>query len=174
MCLHFRVVQEIDQVIGLSQPSKSYCHFEDLGKLEYLGQTFKESLRLHPPISILARWSPDEIELNGHTIPADSYISISQFIVHHDEQTWPNAKDFNPDRFAESEAGSISGPMYFPFSLGPRTCIGKTLAQFEAKVLMSRLYRHFDVQLVPGQKLIYEETLTVRPLNGVFCTVKRR
>lgn len=166
-------MEEINCVLG-NHRSENLCLYEDLGKLEYLGQTLKESLRLHPPIGAISRYCEAEIELGGFKIPAGTYISVSQFVIHHSEEVWLDAKKFNPDRFNASKDGNIMGNMYFPFSIGPRSCIGKTFAQFEAKVLIARLYQDFEVELVPGQKLVYEETLTVRPRDGVFCTVKRR
>lgn len=153
---------------------RHFVDYEDLGKLQYLGQTLKESLRLHPPIPGLSRFTPKDIELGGYHIPGRTGVILSEYAIQRSGDVWENPDHFDPDRFAPSET-NISSDTYFPFSLGPRTCIGKTLAQFESKVIMARLYQQFEVMLSsPDRQMQYEETLTLRPKNGVWCKVKRR
>ncbi|KAK3751999.1 hypothetical protein QZH41_010967, partial [Actinostola sp. cb2023] len=65
-----KLVQEVDTVFE----EKRYVGYEDLGKLEYLGQILKESLRLHPPVTGLSRYNYNEIELGGYKIPAGTEI----------------------------------------------------------------------------------------------------
>lgn len=152
---------------------KPHVGYEDLSKLEYLGQTLKESLRLHPPIASVNRFTPNDIELDGHKIPAESIIEISALTALSAEKNWPNSKDFDPDRFASPN--TFPSEIYFPFSIGPRSCIGKNLAQFESKVIMARLYQEFELNLVsPDEELSYEESVTLKPKGGVWCRVKRR
>ena len=87
---------------------------------------------------------------------------------------WESPDDFDPDCFSPSRKDAISQSAFFPFSLGPRTCIGKTLAQFEAKVLMARLLREFKFEILPGQTDQVEENLTLKPRDGVMCTLTQR
>jgi len=63
---------------------------------------------------------------------------------------------------------------YFPFSLGPRNCIGQNFAQIEAKVLLSRFLQTFKFSLVPGQSRQVLERVTLRPKDGVMCTLIKR
>lgn len=44
-------------------------------------------------------------------------------------------------------AGLTVDEILKPFSLGPRNCIGKLLAQAEAKLVLAKLLWHFDVEL---------------------------
>jgi cholesterol 24(S)-hydroxylase len=166
----YRIVQEVHQVLE----GRQFVDYEDLGKLQYLGQALKESLRLHPPIPGFTRFTHKDIELGGYHIPAGTGIVLSEYVTQRSEDVWFNPDLFNPDRFSPSQP-TISGDTYFPFSIGPRTCIGKTLAQFESKVIMARLYQEFELILSsPELPMEYEETLTSRPKNGVWCKVKRR
>ncbi|KAK2561702.1 Cholesterol 24-hydroxylase [Acropora cervicornis] len=168
-----RIVQEIETVLGSCQ----FVKYNDLGNLLYLGQTLKEGLRLHSPVGGTSRITVKEEDLGGYLVPGNTSVSVSLFVLHHLPEVWPEPKKFDPDRFSpESKISSNAlRSAYFPFSFGPRTCIGQTFAQFEAQVLMARLLQEFELTLLEGQNEIqHEQRLTVKPRGGVLCTIKRR
>ena len=168
-----RLVQEIETVLG----SRQFVEYRDLGNLQFLGQTLKESLRLHPPVEATSRETTRDGYFAGHFLPKGTSVLICWFVLHRLPEFWPEPRKFDPERFsteAKSPGHGQSVP-YFLFSLGPRTCIGQTFAQFEARVLMARLLQEFELSLLPGQnELRHEERLTLRPKGGVQCTIKRR
>lgn len=165
-----RILEEIEEVIGCRQT----VEYEDLEKLQYLNQTLKESLRKHPPVPSTQRILQKEDNFGGYKIPENTPVVISCFAIHKSSEFWESSDKFDPDRFSPSRKEAISQSVYFPFSLGPRTCIGKTLAQFEAKVLMARVLREFKFEILPGQSSQVEENLTLRPRDGVICTLTLR
>ena len=166
-----RIVQEIEAVLG----SRQFVEQKDFGNLQFLGQTLKEGLRLHPPITGTTRITTKEENFGGHIIPVGTSVNISWFIIHRLAEVWPEPEKFDPDRFSPEVKSQIPPSVFCPFSLGPRTCIGQTFAQFEARVLMARLLQEFELTLLPGQSEIkHEEKLTLRPKGGVLCTIKRR
>ena len=99
---------------------------------------------------------------------------MSNYTIQKSANVWEDPDVFDPDRFSPARKENISQAKYFPFSLGPRTCIGKTLAQFEAKVLMARVLREFKFELLPGQTAKAIENLTMKPRDGVICTLTHR
>lgn len=152
---------------------RKFVEYEDLGKLEYLGMTLKESLRMHPPISGTQRILHKEETFGGCVIPENTPIFVSFYVTHNSPHYWKEPEVFDPRRFElKNKIGRPSA--YMPFSSGPRTCIGKTLAEFEAKVIMARLFQEFELELIPGQKLIMVEQTTIRPRDGVKCLIRRR
>ena len=156
---------------------RQFVEYEDLGNLQYLGQTLKEGLRLHPPITGTARITTKEENLGEHFIPAGTTLNFSWYVLHRLPELWHEPETFDPDRFSPDTKNSSNGlgSAYFPFSMGPRTCIGQTFAQFEARVLMARLLQEFKLTLLPGQNEIqHEERLTMRPKGGVLCVINRR
>lgn len=165
-----RILEEIEEVLG--------CHrnveYEDLGKLQYLDQTLKESLRVHPPVGSTQRVTQKEENFRGYKLPAKTSVVLPCFTIHKSAEFWESPDVFDPDRFSPAQKDNISQAKYFPFSLGPRTCIGKTLAQFEAKVLMARVLREFKFELLPGQTAEEVENLTLKPRDGVICTLTHR
>ena len=167
----FRIIQEIEAVLGCRQ----FVEYVDLGNLQFLGQTLKESLRLHPPIGGTTRITTKDENIGGHLLPRGTSVNISAFLMHRYSGAWQEPDKFDPDRFSPALKGEIPHSVFFPFSLGPRTCIGQTFAQFEARVFIARLLQEFELCLCPGQDEIkHEERLTLRPKGGVLCTLKRR
>jgi len=166
-----RIIQEIETVLG----SRQFVEYKDLGNFQFLGQALKEGLRLHPPISGTTRLTTKDENIGGYLIPAGTSVNFSWFILHRRSEAWQEPEKFNPDRFSPEVWSSVQQSVFYPFSLGPRTCIGQTFAQFEARVIMARLLQEFELTLLPGQnELKHEEKLTLRPKGGVVCTIKRR
>ena len=166
-----RIVQEIEAVLG----SRQFVEYKDLGNFQFLGQSLKEGLRLHPPVSSICRITTKGENIGGYFTPSGTSVTINSFIFHRLSQAWQEPEKFNPERFSPEVKSPIQQSVFFPFSFGPRNCIGQTFAQFEARVIMARLMQEFELTLLPGQnKLTYEERLTLRPKGGVLCSIKRR
>ncbi|OXB62479.1 hypothetical protein ASZ78_003867, partial [Callipepla squamata] len=157
-----RVQAEVDEVLG----SKRDIEYEDLGKLKYLSQVLKESMRLYPPVPGIVRWTGKETVIEGVRIPANTTLLFSMFAMGRMERYFKDPLSFNPDRFGKDAPKPYYS--YFPFSLGPRSCIGQVFAQMEAKVVMAKLLQRFEFQLVPGQSFKLLDTGTLRPLDGVM------
>ncbi|XP_057254947.1 cholesterol 24-hydroxylase isoform X1 [Pezoporus wallicus] len=163
-----RLQAEVDDVLG----AKRDLDYEDLGKLTYLSQVLKESLRLYPPVPGTLRWIDKEHVIDGIRIPAKTTLFFSTYIMGRMEKYFKDPLTFNPDRFSKDAPKPYY--CYFPFSLGPRSCIGQAFAQMEAKVVMAKLLQRFEFELVPGQSFKLLDAGTLRPLDGVMCKLKPR
>ncbi|NXA41804.1 CP46A hydroxylase, partial [Eudromia elegans] len=163
-----RLQAEVDEVIGV----KRDIDYEDLCKLTYLSQVLKESLRLYPPVPGTIRWTETETVISGIKIPANTTLTFSTYVMGRMEQFFKDPFTFDPQRFSKDAPKPYYS--YFPFSLGPRSCIGQVFAQMEAKVVMAKLLQRFEFQLVPGQSFKLLDTGSLRPLDGVMCTLKPR
>lgn len=69
---------------------------------------------------------------------------------------------------------SVKTYSYFPFSLGPRSCIGQNFAQIEMKILIAKLVKNFEFDLIPNQNLNPISFITLRPKDGARVIVKLR
>ncbi|NXY02019.1 CP46A hydroxylase, partial [Pteruthius melanotis] len=163
-----RAQAEVDEVLG----AKRDVDYEDLGKLTYLSQVLKESLRLYPPVSGTLRRLEKEHVISGIRIPADTTVFLNTYIMGRMEKFFKDPLTFDPDRFSKDAPKPYY--CYFPFSLGPRSCIGQVFAQMEVKVVMAKLLQRFEIQLVPGQSFKLVEAGTLKPLDGVICKLKPR
>ncbi|XP_075136795.1 cholesterol 24-hydroxylase-like [Leptodactylus fuscus] len=163
-----RLRDEVDEVIG----SRRDIEYEDLGKLQYMSQVLKETLRLYPTAPGTSRTSLEEIVIEGVRIPSGSHVMLNTYIMCRMEKYFPDPLVFNPDRF-HPDAPKTSH-VYFPFSLGPRTCIGQVFSQMEAKVVIAKFLQRFEFELVEGQSFRMTDTGTLRPLDGVICRLRPR
>ncbi|NXA46272.1 CP46A hydroxylase, partial [Nothocercus julius] len=163
-----RLQAEVDEVIG----AKRDIDYEDICKLTYLSQVLKESLRLYPPVPGTLRWTETEIVIDGIKIPANTTLTFSTYVMGRMERFFKDPLTFDPERFSKEAPKPYYS--YFPFSLGPRSCIGQVFSQMEAKVVLAKLLQRFEFQLVPGQSFKLLDNGSLRPLDGVMCKLKPR
>ncbi|XP_035278843.1 cholesterol 24-hydroxylase-like isoform X1 [Anguilla anguilla] len=160
--------KEVDDIIG----SKQEIEYEDLGKLTYLSQVLKESLRLYPPAPGTSRRVVEDIVFDGIHIPGNVGIFFSSYVSGRLDRFFSDPLKFDPDRFhPDAEKPYFC---YFPFALGPRSCLGQNFSQIEARILMAKLIQRFELKLIPGQSFEIQDTGTLRPRGGVVCTVRSR
>lgn len=165
-----RLEQEVFEVLG----ERKTVHFDDLAKMHHIGETFKETLRMYPSATGTVRITDKDETIGGLWIPAKTEIVFSSYVMGRHPYYWKSPKEFNPLRYEEEEKDKRSHYTYFPFSLGPRNCIGQHFAQIEAKVILSRFIQTFNYKLVPGQTKAIVDRLTIRPRDGVICTLAKK
>ncbi|XP_053231288.1 cholesterol 24-hydroxylase-like isoform X1 [Podarcis raffonei] len=159
---------EVDEVVGV----KRDVAYENLAELKYLSQVLKESLRLYPPAPGTVRWTEKECVIEGIKIPAETTLMFSTYVMGRLEMFFKDALVFDPERFSKDQPRPSF--CYFPFSLGPRSCIGQIFALMEAKVVMAKFLQRFEFQLVPPQSFKIQDTGTLMPSDGVVCRLKPR
>uniref|UniRef100_A0A8C7JRL8 Cholesterol 24-hydroxylase-like n=1 Tax=Oncorhynchus kisutch TaxID=8019 RepID=A0A8C7JRL8_ONCKI len=160
--------QEVDDVIGMKQE----ISFDDLGKMTYLSQVLKETLRLYPTAPGTSRFIPNNIVINGIPIPAGVSFVFNSYVCGRLDKFFEDPLKFDPERFHPDAAKPYY--CYYPFSLGPRSCLGQSFAQMEAKVVMAKLLQRFDFSLLPGQSFDILDTGSLRPKSGVVCNIRHR
>jgi cytochrome P450 len=94
--------------------------------------------------------------------------------VHRSRRHYDDPDAFVPERWDTERARKMPKFAYFPFSGGPRNCIGAQFALLEAKLILGTLIRHFDIELEPGERPTVDAALTLRPSRGMRVRVRRR
>lgn len=149
--------------------------FEDLPALKYTRMVFDETLRLYPPLWTFSRTAVADDSIAGLDIPAGRNVMLNMFAVHRRPQLWDNPEGFDPERFDPDAAAAAKTAAqrfaYFPFSDGPRTCLGDRFAILESMITLSALVQRFDLQLLPGQKVEPEPMITLRPRGPLLMRV---
>ncbi|KAI4722872.1 putative cytochrome P450 monooxygenase [Aureobasidium sp. EXF-10727] len=81
-------------------------------------------------------------------------VSIPHYAAYHHPSNFSSPETFAPERWLPSSHplyttayASDKKEVYQPFSVGPRNCIGLTLAYHEMRLIMANLLWHFDVKL---------------------------
>jgi len=160
---------ELDRVLGDRLPTLA-----DLDALPYTEQVLKESMRLYPPVYLLARKAIADTTLGGHAVKAGSELVLWTYFTHRDPRWYPDHAAFRPERFAPEAEAALPRLAWVPFGAGPRACIGRAFAMMEAKLLLATLARSFRVELVPGHPVEPLPRVTLVPRHGLRMTVHRR
>lgn len=164
--IYKRAKAEVDEILG----TKRDISYEDLGKFTYLSQVLKETLRLYPTAPGTNRWLHEDMVINGLKIPGGCSVAFSAYVSQRMEKYFKDPLKFDPERF------DVKAPKpyycYYPFALGPRTCLGQVFSQMEAKVVLAKLLQRFEFSLIPGQSFDIKDTGTLRPKSGVICYIR--
>ena len=160
---------EVAAVLGDRAPT-----FQDLARMPYLENVFKESLRLYPPAFGVVREALSDCEIGGYPIPKGATLAMFQWAVHRDPRFFDRPEEFVPERWENDFAKTLPRCAYFPFGAGPRICIGNTFAQAEVPMLLAAIVQKFQLKLVPGHRVATAPSLTLRPLQGIRVTLKKR
>lgn len=161
-----KVVGEID---GLLQSSRQITH-EDIKSMTLSTAAWKEALRLYPTAYGTARETTKKEILGGHDIPKDSLLFICFLGIHY--HYLEEGHLFKPQRFLTSNG--MENSIFFPFSIGQRSCIGRNFAFFESMVLLAKLLSNYEIELVPNQKFDVDEVFTYRLNDGLRVYLKKR
>lgn len=118
-----------------------------LERMPVLRATIREILRLYPPVWLLARRSVNTDQLGDFTVPPETVVFFSPWVLHRDPTVWPDPERFDPQRFVDDYRSSQRPPCSFlPFSTGARKCIGDRFAEAELGVVLAWLLRRYRVQ----------------------------
>lgn len=163
-----RMRDEVDQVLGGRDPT-----VEDISKLTYTQNVLLESMRMYPPIFVLMRYALEDDLMGEYHVPAGSNVVLCAYVTHRHPDFWDNPEGFDPDRFLPERAAGIHRMAYFPFSGGPRKCIGNTMAMLQMPIILAMATQRFRLNLVPGQKVIPEPAISLRPQDPLLMTIER-
>uniref|UniRef100_M1AX26 CYP72A58 n=2 Tax=Solanum tuberosum TaxID=4113 RepID=M1AX26_SOLTU len=155
--------EEVLQVFGSRKPD-----FDGLNHLKVVTMILYESLRLYSPLITHNREVTEDIVLGELSLPAGVLVSLPDSLLHHDKDIWgEDANKFNPERFREGIASATKGQVtYFPFSWGPRICIGQNFAMLEARMAVSMILQSFSFELSPSYTHAPQPILTIQPQYG--------
>ena len=132
-----------------------------------------EALRLYPPAWTIARNVVGDDEVCGYRIPGGSFVLLSPFITQRLEEFWPDPERFDPLRFTAANVRGRHRFAWFPFSAGPRVCIGKQFSMLEGQLILAQVMREFRVT-VEGDSIGYKAEGTLHPDRAVSARLERR
>ncbi|MDX1267260.1 MAG: cytochrome P450, partial [Oceanisphaera sp.] len=140
---------------------------EALRKMVLVRDSFREALRLYPPVGFLSRECIHATEMRDKKMPAGSSVMISPWLIHRHQDFWDNPHGFDPGRFTSKNLKTPLSKSYLPFGAGPRVCIGAAFAQQEASLILATLLKDYRFTLAEGFVPEPVGRLTIRSQNGI-------
>ncbi|KAJ9574332.1 hypothetical protein L9F63_026022 [Diploptera punctata] len=165
-----KIYEELQSILGDSDRSPTIM---ELNEMKYLERVIKESLRVHPSVPLIGRILKQDVQIDGYTLPEGLILTTIIPSIHHDEETFPDPEEFNPDNFLPERVAARHPYAYIPFSAGPRNCIGQKFAILEEKMILSYIIRRYKlhssgIESLPGPDII------LRSQNGFHIKITPR
>jgi cytochrome P450 len=127
----------------------------------------EEALRWATPSQTAFRRATSDTQLAGVDIPAGSVLVVSFASANRDEDVYPDAARFDPDRDVLQQ--------HLAFGMGKHACIGNPLARMEAVIATQVLAQRIDaLAVIDPEQLRYNASFMVRGLLGLPVRVRCR
>jgi cytochrome P450 len=159
---------EVAQALGGRSPT-----YQDLGRMPYTLQVLKESMRLYPPVYAISRRAVRDVPVDDFVVKRGTILFINIYAMHRSPEIYPEPERFDPARFTPEIEKQRPRNAYLPFGVGPRNCIGAAFAMMEGHLLLATLAQRVNFELVPGQTIVEEPLVTLRPKTGIRMVVRR-
>jgi cytochrome P450 len=157
-----RLHTEVDAVLGGRLPTMA-----DLPKLEYVRRVIAESMRLYPPAWTIGRRVVQDYDIEGVRLPAGALVLVSPYVMQRDPRYFSEPLRFDPERWTADATAARPQFSYFPFSAGPRGCLGEHLAWIILQLVVATLAQRWRLQLSPGYPLELLPLISLRPKYGM-------
>ena len=164
-----RLHAELDAVLGEDPPT-----LRDVARLPFTRAVIDETLRLYPPVPILAREALEDEAIRGRPVPKRSLVMVVPWLLHRHKHLWQDPDHFKPERFLAGSSEPVSKFAYVPFSIGPRICAGLSFGITESVLSLAILARSFRLRLRPGHVVEPVCRLTLRPGDELPMRIERR
>jgi cytochrome P450 family 135 len=125
-----RIIRHPDYVRRLTEEVRA-------GDQTFCDAAVKETLRLRPVLSLVARRVKAPMTVGDVRLPAGVTVVPSIYLMHRRPDIYPDPKRFRPERFLERRAGTYT---WIPFGGGVRRCLGAAFAEYEMRIVLRELF----------------------------------
>ncbi|MFD1513586.1 cytochrome P450 [Halomarina rubra] len=144
---------------------------DDVDDLPHLDRAVREAMRLYPPVYTHFREPVRDVTVGDYLIPEGSVVSLPQWLVHRDERWYDDPLAFAPERWVDWDGPEYA---YFPFSGGPRHCIGMRFAELEIRLVLGTLLREWRVESLTDRPLDLDAAANTTPTDPVELRLHAR
>ncbi|WP_437924878.1 cytochrome P450 [Sorangium sp. So ce291] len=152
------------------------AHGAEVERASLLSAVVLETLRLHPPVWVLAREARREFRHGPHAVSAGNEVLVSPYVMQRLPRYWKRPEAFLPERFLPGSPWHEDRPSaaFLPFGLGIRKCIGERTAILQMKLMLAALVREFRFELPAGYEAGVGGRRPLVPRDGLPLVLERR
>ncbi|GFR15027.1 cytochrome P450 1A2 [Trichonephila clavata] len=170
-----KILREIDEVVGRDR----FPTGQDHPNMPFTEAAITELMRWRTIVPLnLMRYTLQASELNGYYIPKNSHILLVLWAVDNNEKLWgTDVNEYKPERFLSEVGRKVIKPEYaIPFSVGKRSCPGKTLAEIEIFLYLVAILQKFEISAPLGKEIDLEGELGLafQPKRQDLCLKLRQ
>ncbi|KAI9296052.1 cytochrome P450 [Neoconidiobolus thromboides FSU 785] len=169
------VYEKVEREIHNIFPDKGSINYTKIkSECHYLNAVIHENLRIIPVApGVLSRFVPKGGRvIDGYFIPEGVSIGASVISKHNLSLFWEDPESFNPERWLENGKFK-NNPNFMPFSIGPRACIGRSLAWMELYLITATLIRNFRFERENNKKISSKFYMIVQPTEPICYTINK-
>jgi len=140
---------------ALQEGGKDFGEILKKHPLPFLSACIRESQRLQPIAPLLQRRAQQDIFIQKHLLGSDKDVVVPKgrqvlipcFLLHRDENVYPNPELFQPERWIDNvgHLKPVKPGYFFAFGAGPKMCVGVQLAEKELKMTVLGILSKFRV-----------------------------
>ncbi|MDD7970503.1 cytochrome P450 [Roseinatronobacter alkalisoli] len=145
-----------------------------LKQFPLIRDTFREALRLYPPVPMLVRETAGRECFRGRPLGRGTQVIVSPWHLGRHEDIWQDPHEFRPERWQDPATKRCARDGFIPFSTGPRVCTGAGFAMAEAVLILARLLCTWDFRAIPARVPVPMAHMTVRARDGIWLELRAR
>ena len=139
---------------------------------DYIDAVGQEALRLRPVIPMIGRTLTKGGRLGPWDLPPGTDVFPAIYLVHRRADLYPEPLEFRPERFLD---GETPGFAWIPFGGGTRRCLGAAFAQFEMRVVLSRVLSAVELEsTASAPERMVRRNVTLSPKRGTPARILSR
>ena len=142
------------------------------GDREFVDAVGQEALRLRPVIPMLGRTLARGGRLGQWELPPGTDVFPAIYLVQRRADVFPEPLRFRPERFLD---GDTPGFAWIPFGGGTRRCLGAAFAQFEMRIVLTRMLQSIELEpTAAGPERMVRRNVTLSPKGGTPARIVKR
>ena len=176
-----KIRQEVQRLLEDHDAPLSMAGFDPTlftpASMPYTMAVFCEVLRLYPPVPFqMKQCSGAETLPDGTALPEGSIVVWCLWAMNRSKLTWgEDAEAFRPERWLQDGRLVTKSQSEYPvFNGGPRTCLGKKMAEAVAVQVIATMAWLFDFMPADDVERVSKSSLTLPMEGGLPCFVKAR
>lgn len=172
-----KLLQELETIDSDIKGAEDY---EKIKNLSYLTAVIKETLRVASPApDVMLRRAIKDHNLGDLMIRKGTFIFLGIPCNNFDPHTFRNPEEYIPERWVKGhelyDNAEEKDPYGFiPFSAGARNCIGQHLANIEARIILVKFLKKFEVKLKMKEPIDWIMGFVKQPKQAAIAELKER